>query len=352
MSSVNTLTRIAGIPDTLHAYAFPRWKWPVLRQCFPGRQIVFVAKDAPLPKVEALLLWGTMPVPDGLAADALLLRIEDGFMRSVGLGADIVRPMSWVVDAQGIYYDATRPSDLESLLALTPFNDAQRARAAALRERILAAGLTKYNVGAKRWQRPAHANHVVLVVGQVESDASIAFGAPGERSNIGLLRNVRAAHPDAYLLYKPHPDVLARLRLQGQGEELSTQYCDEIVTDVAMGELLNVVDEVHVLTSLAGFEALLRGKKVVCHGQPFYAGWGLTTDIIPHPRRSRRLLLDELVTGALIEYPLYLSRDGKQLITPEQALDVLAAWREKTGGKEPWWRDIYRVFLRRIAGVR
>ena len=70
-----------------------------------------------------------------------------------------------------------------------------------------------------------------------------------------------------------------------------------------MGELLAAVDEVHVLTSLAGFEALQRGKRVVTYGQPFYAGWGLTEDIYPVDRRTRRLSLDELVAGALIVYP-------------------------------------------------
>lgn len=74
-----------------------------------------------------------------------------------------------------------------------------------------------------------------------------------------------------------------------------------------MGELLMQVDEVHVMTSLVGFEALLRDKIVVSYCQPFYSGWGLTQDIIPNLRRGRPLLLDELVAGALIEYPLYLS---------------------------------------------
>ena len=98
-----------------------------------------------------------------------------------------------------------------------------------------------------------------------------------------------------------------------------------------MGDLLMAVDEVHVLTSLAGFEALLRGKPVTCYGQPFYSGWGLTVDVIPNPREARRLSLDELVAGALIEYPIYLSRVSDALITPEQALDELLAWRAKVG---------------------
>jgi capsular polysaccharide export protein len=119
-----------------------------------------------------------------------------------------------------------------------------------------------------------------------------------------------------------------------------------------MEALLQAADEVHVLTSLAGFEALLRGKAVTCYGQPFYAGWGLTHDMTPHARRTRSLQLDELVAGALLLYPLYLSRAHKRLITPEQALDELLAWKTCVAGKTPWWQEIYRFFLRRFIGVR
>jgi capsular polysaccharide export protein len=62
-----------------------------------------------------------------------------------------------------------------------------------------------------------------------------------------------------------------------------------------------------VLTSLTGFEALLRGCEVTCHGTPFYAGWGLTRDLGRVPdRRGRTLTLDALVAGVLILYPRYL----------------------------------------------
>jgi capsular polysaccharide export protein len=68
-----------------------------------------------------------------------------------------------------------------------------------------------------------------------------------------------------------------------------------------------MVDEVHVNTSLAGFEALLRGKCVTTHGVPFYAGWGLTRDLGPVPvRRTARRSLDELVAATLLQYPRYL----------------------------------------------
>lgn len=349
---VESFVQRSEIPKVLHIYQFPYWKWPVARQCFPGSRVVFIERADVVPPKGCLVLWGMRDIPVSVAADVRVLRMEDGFLRSVGLGADLIRPLSWITDEVGIYYDATRPSGLEELLATSTFDETFVSRAAALRARVVSTGLTKYNVGAGIWRRPDKAVRIILVPGQVESDASLAYGAPGERTNIGLLKAVRVANPDAYVVYKPHPDVHARLRAEGQDESAACRWCDEVVTDAAMGDLLMAVDEVHVLTSLAGFEALLRGKSVTCYGQPFYAGWGLTQDVIPIARRSRRLLLDELVAGALIMYPLYLSRDGKQLITPEQALDELSAWRLSTGGKDPWWRKIVRVFLRRIIGVR
>lgn len=281
-----------------------------------------------------------------------LVRIEDGFLRSVGLGADLIRPLSWVVDWRGMYFDATRPSDLEVLLAETDFDAELIARATALRARIVAAGLTKYNVGFAAWRRPAGARKVILVPGQVETDASIAYGAPVIKTNLGLLRAVRQANPDACVIYKPHPDVVAGLRARGNGEDEAARWCDEVVLDTPMGELLDEVDEVHLLTSLTGFEALLRGKHVTCYGQPFYAGWGLTHDIVPIDRRQRCLQLDELVAGALILYPRYMSHKRDALIAPEEAIEELLEWRNDRGGKTPWWRKLFRIALRQVVGVR
>ncbi len=344
--------RLQNLPQVLHVVAFPRWKWPVIRQCFAGRTLRFVSAQNLPPDARCLVLWGRAAVPPGAAADARILRVEDGFLRSVGLGAELVKPLSWVVDTRGIYYDAAQESDLEWLLGHAEFSPALLARGRALRERIIACGLTKYNVGGQTWQRPVQAKTVILVPGQVESDASIAYGTGGVKRNMDLLRQVRQDHPGAYVLYKPHPDVAARLRKTGVDEQRALDWCDAVVTDVPMNALLDAVDAVHVLTSLAGFEALLRGKAVTCHGQPFYSGWGLTVDRLPHPRRQRRLQLDELVAATLILYPLYLRRDGRSLTTPEQALDELAAWKARNGGTPPWWIEIYRFFLRRFIGVR
>jgi capsular polysaccharide export protein len=342
----------ADVAQVVYALDFSHWKRAIVRDFFVGSDVVFVDRPEQVPANCVLAVWGSRPLPAPIGVGAKVLRLEDGFLRSVGLGADLIRPISWVADAQGIYYDSTRPSDLEHLLATTTFAAELVDRARQLRKRIAATGMTKYNVGGARWTAPHCAQRIILVPGQVETDASIAFGAPDEKTNLGLLRRVREANPDAHLLYKPHPDVVAGMRAAGAGEDSAAKWCDEVVTDVPMGDLLCKVDEVHVLTSLAGFEALLRGRAVTCYGQPFYSGWGLTQDLIALPRRRRMLQIDELVAGVLILYPRYMSRRSGALISPEQALDELLEWRERAGSDVPWWRRAFRMVLRRVVGVR
>jgi len=336
----------------IYALGFSSWKRGPVRRFLAGSRVIFVQQAHQVEPDATLAVWGCRPIHGRLASGVRLLRLEDGFLRSVGLGADLIRPVSWVVDGRGMYYDARCPSDLEVILGEADFVLELLERARLLRESIVASGLTKYNLGGSTWQRPADARRVILVPGQVETDASLAYGAPSVRTNMALLRAVRAANPDAYVLYKPHPDVLARLRAPGEGEDNALDVANERVTEVSMGALLPLVDEVHVLTSLAGFEALLRDKPVICYGQPFYSGWGLTQDLEPLARRSRRLTLDQLVAGALILYPRYVSLATGNLTTPEQALAELHAWRARTGGGVPWWRKAFRVVLRRVVGVR
>lgn len=345
-------------PDCIHATGISLYKRPIVRSFFQGSTVRFVRKVAAVPQGATLAVWGRNEPAAVCTPAAKIIRLEDGFIRSVGLGADLVRPLSWVMDGRGIYYDATKPSDLECLLQTAVFDAALLGRALALRERLVAERLTKYNVGAASWQRtPSYPppqemgmkRRVILVPGQVESDASLTYGAPGIRRNLDLLRSVRAANPEAYLIYKPHPDVMAGLRRKGQREEEAVHWCDEVVADVPMAELLLQIDEVHTLTSLTGFEALLRGKRVVCYGQPFYAGWGLTEDMLPVTRRTRRLSLDELVAGVLILYPTYVSRTTGNATTPERALDELLAWRTHCAPGLPWWRKGLRRVLRWAA---
>lgn len=310
------------------AMGFSRWKRPFIKRFLQGSDVVF-AKTPPTvsasQSLAAIALWGSADAP-ALPPKATILRIEDGFMRSSGLGADLVRPLSLVIDDVGIYYDATRPSRLERILETQVLDDAAVRRADELRNRIIELDLTKYNLGSETWDRPNGISPVILVVGQVETDASIRLGSPEVRYNIELLMRVRQENPSAHIVYKPHPDVLAGLRRQGDGERAALAFADEVLArPVSLGQLLGQVDEVHTMTSLLGFEALIRGVKVVCHGLPFYAGWGLTEDRIPCPRRTRRLTVAELVHGALISYPRYFNYERNCFVEPEQAVEQLAA---------------------------
>ncbi|EPR1793830.1 TPA: capsular polysaccharide biosynthesis protein [Vibrio cholerae] len=249
--------------------------------------------------------------------------IEDGFIRSVGLGVHFNRPMSLVLDRTGIYFDATRPSDLETILngEISPY---LIERAERLLPKLLESGITKYNVGrVQRLILPKNRT-IILVPGQVESDASILYGSPEVKTNGELLLKVRQENPEAFLIYKPHPDVVAGQRDDGRWECEALNVADLVVSDVSMDALLQQVDEVHTMTSLAGFEALLRGKAVTTYGLPFYAGWGLTQDKRVCERRQRQLTLYELIAGALILYPTYIDPISRQLCTVEQALERLA----------------------------
>ena len=340
------------LPDEIYALDFSSWKRSSVRQCFAASRVRFVSHTDKVPANAWLAIWGMRDLPASLAPGVKVLRIEDGFLRSVGLGADLIRPMSWVVDRRGLYYDARKPSDLEVILQETVFDQSLLARARALRERVVQSRITKYNVGNQAWQAPSCAKRLILVPGQVESDAALAFGAPGVKRNMALLQAVREANPQAYVVYKPHPDVVARLRAAGENEQLALQWCDEVVVNAPIDSLLDAVHEVHLMTSLAGFEALLRGKAVTCYGQPFYAGWGLTTDLVVIERRTRRLQLDELVAGALLVYPSYMRRSTGKVCTAEEALDDLLSWKASQGVETPLWRKAFRVVLRMVMGVR
>ena len=288
------------------------------------------------------IAWGeaAASLPEGAA------RAEDGFLRSVGLGVDMVDPLSVVIDTRGIYYDPAVPSDLEVILRETLFTPALRDRARALRARVVDLGLSKYNVGRSAPPPIPPDRRVVLVPGQVETDASIRRGAGSIRTNQALLAAARAAEPDAWIIYKPHPDVATGARI-GAGLE-TDGIADAVVVETAMPVLLAAVDAVHTLTSLAGFEALLRGVPVTTYGLPFYAGWGLTEDRLHAPRRGRRLALDELVAGALIRYPRYRDPLSGDLIDVETAVTLLEQWRQRNPSARPaLWQRGYRWIRQR-----
>lgn len=292
------------------------WKRPHMQAMF-GQQTPMRFGASRATDTARVMSWG-------LSAKAGEVCVEDGFIRSQGLGADLVPPLSLVLDDTGIYFDPTRPSRLEGLIAkssLLPDHALERAR--RIMRRLVTEGVTKYAAGAQGTEPDAFDKRPVLLVpGQVEDDASILIGSPEIKTNSALLKRVRDANAEAFILYKPHPDVVAGLRPGGIDD--AHLWADRVTTDIPMASLLPQVDAVWTMTSLTGFEALLRDVPVTTLGLPFYAGWGLTTDLCPTPsRRGRAVLLEMLVHAALIDYPRYFDPVTGQACPIEVVLDRL-----------------------------
>jgi capsular polysaccharide export protein len=289
---------------------FSQWKRKIVPDYLrsPAGKLSQVNEMAEAPPDARILVWGSKTeVPAHLRSRAA--RVEDGFIRSKGLGAAFNYPYSWVVDETGIYFDPTAPSDLENLYQ-NGFDAASLADARGLIDVLRTNRLTKYNLAEKSIaldpQRIA-GRKVILVPGQVEADASIRFGSPEVKSNLALLQAVRKAEPEAFVIFKAHPDLVAGVRHGQILPDGLEDACDLAVTEGNVLDWLDVCDEVHTMTSTAGFEALIRQVPVVTYGLPFYAGWGLTADRLSCPRRCRKLTLEELVCGALVKYPRYLN---------------------------------------------
>lgn len=350
----------------LYCFGFRFWKRAYMKSYLrsPGNRIVFAssaaaAERAGLGQGARILVWGQRENADVRALAARrglrIWRVEDGFLRSVGLGSDLTMPASLVVDRLGIYYDPSQPSELEDILMNAEFTSAELDRARALRALVVGSGLSKYNVGSERRVPVPAGARVVLVPGQVEDDASIVLGCRDVRTNLGLLEAARRASPGAFIIYKPHPDVLSGNRRGELDRTAALASCDHIEQEASLARCLEQADEVHTLTSLVGFEALLRDKRVVVYGQPFYGGWGLTEDHHPLARRTRRLSLDELVAGALLRYPRYLDRRTGRFTTPEATIAQLLAERDASSAdravRVSWLRRQMRKVVHAYRGL-
>ncbi|MBI0028374.1 capsular polysaccharide biosynthesis protein [Gilliamella sp. B14448G11] len=278
-------------------------------------------------KSQKILIWGQGKksiIPIIQNEKFCIMRIEDGFIRSIGLGSNLVMPYSLVIDGLGIYFNSQKISELESLLATRVVTKQEQEKAKSLQKLIIETKISKYNVGNEKNIKPNHEKRkIILIPGQVEDDASIIFGSPIIKTNLELVQMVRKKNQDAYIIYKPHPDVLSGNRIGEINKTELKKYVNDIIEFADIIHCIEQVDEIHTITSLAGFEALIRHKKVVCYGQPFYSGWGLTTDLYPNSLRRRILSLDELIYIVMYEYSIYIHPKSLDFTDPETLVKYL-----------------------------
>jgi len=280
------------------------------------------------------LLWG-MKSPE-LSQKKDVWRMEDGFIRSVGLGADLRRPTSLVMDDLGIYYNGKQTSRLEVLLNNYSLNEYEYQRTGKLISIVQQSAITKYNVESTnggelaQLQQKAGNRKIILVTGQYQQDLSMQYGTRDIKTNMALLQQVSNDFPDAFIIYKEHPDVYSGVRPGKLEAATVLQYASEYVTNINITGLFTISDRVCTICSLSGFEALMRGIKVSTYGLPFYAGWGLTDDHLKMSRRKAKLNLTQLVYMSLVVYPRYVNWKTRTLTTPEAVIQQLTNERKSS----------------------
>lgn len=207
--------------------------------------------------------------------------LEDGFIRSGPEDESSAPPLSIVMDSQAPYFDTTRPNDLTDLIANFDFEQDgyDEALAQEMLDYYVAHRVSKYNhqpyvdvapiYGVKDKER-------ILVLGQVPHDDSLKYGGGIGISLLDVVNKAVEENPDAQIIVKPHPMTLNDTSIVSALTELD---CLILTQSIHLVDALETVDHVYTITSLGGFEALLRGKKVTVLGRPFYHDWVETNEL-------------------------------------------------------------------------
>ena len=325
VSLVRERLAASGPPEVL-ATSMDLCRTPALATALGSRPMLATRA---LPEASATVVgWGRRPSGQRAGriarrTGARLLLAEDGFLAAAHPDAPRV---SCIVDDLGIFYDATTPSRLERLIAEGAETHAQ-TRAERLASLWVARGLSKFP-GLPHHPAPLPEDFV-LVIDQTPGDLSIRYGQASAESFGRMLDAARAENPGRTVVVKTHPSGRAHLRPDGAPGTLW------IGEPCHPGPLIAAARAVYTVTSQAGFEALLHGRPVRTFGMPFYGGWGLTEDDLPAPDRRGRASLPALVHAALVAYPTYADPATGRVLSPEEAIGLIAPPRPTADPSPP-----------------
>lgn len=320
-------------------FGFNPWKREHMSHFFKEYRTAYVFGQVDMQRLQTFfkkyqnkvfIIWG-FKEPDGLVQYAAkkkinIYRVEDGFVRSVGLGAAHTLPISIAVDSRTLYFNAREASDLEVLLETYDVSEELLAQADRCIDLLVNMGVSKYNHTTRMNINDLYGQKTkkrILVIGQVEDDASIQYGCSQRMTNNELVWKAYNENPDCEIIYKPHPDVLGGYRKAYSNPQDVAHISKVVVEPLSIVDALQTIDHVYTMTSLVGFEALIRGIEVTCHGAPFYAGWGLTQDRQPCPRRTRKRTIKELFAISYLVYPRYINPETGTRINLEEAIELL-----------------------------
>ena len=292
---------------------------------------------------QTVIGWGYKPTADKARAFAAAhnlpyTALEDGFLRSLGLGVEGYPPLSLIIDDIGIYYHTAQPSRLEQLIMQADRLPAELSAQAETAMRLIVGNrLSKYNHAADfaetdASKRPSE-KPIVLLIDQTAGDMAVQYGGADEQTFQTMFQTALQENPQAEIWIKTHPDVLSGKR-KGYLTDIAQQENIRLLAeDIHPISLLQQVDKVYCVTSQMGFEALLCGKPVTTFGLPWYAGWGVCDD--RHPdiakleqsgRRAGRTLT-QLFAAAYLQYSRYINPNTGQSGTIFDVIAYLARAR-------------------------
>ena len=124
-----------------------------------------------------------------------VLRLEDGYIRSIGLGTKDDK--SWSLIKNEIpYYDSRRESDLEVLLMETTISDSQIKESMDIIEKIKEYKITKYNISKDKKTIPNDDKvNRILIIEQVPGDYSLIYGAEKFYKTEEIIRELKEEYP-------------------------------------------------------------------------------------------------------------------------------------------------------------
>ncbi len=271
--------------------------------------------------------------------------VEEGFLAYLRHPICGQSPLSLIIGRTGIHYDSTRPSDLQSILTQTvaSWSDGMGARARRIMATIKRLRLSKYNHQEGSLGEGPQRRYRVLLVDQSTESRALRYGGANSGIFEQMMDSACKAFPETDVVVKMHPDHDLR-RTKSILHGMIPPGVRVVPPGVNIWSVLDQVDEVYTVSSQVGFEALMAGKKVVCFGQPFYSGWGLTTDVASRRGSGRQLTLEQLVYGVLVKYPLYIHPERQEFCEIEEILSYLESAHLGTLG---FYERIYTVGLRR-----
>jgi capsular polysaccharide export protein len=318
------------------------WKQKTIKNIFVKSNIKFIKsediKDIKNDQNNKIIIWGInkfKSIKEEFPKYNFII-IEDGFIRSKSLGSDLAEPLSLIIDNKGIYFDPRSESGLEDIIKNYSLTIEDKQDGLLIKEKILSDNISKYNIDSNiedNIYKDNNNKNIKIIIGQVEDDASIIFGSNVIKTNLDLIKEVYKTKADNdFLIYKPHPDVTSGNRVGKVKQKEALKYCDYIDNKTPIINILKYKNiEVHTITSLTGFENILRGNTTVCYGNPFYSGWGLTIDVcMPEYIKNRRknISIDDFFTYAYIKYPVYYDNKKQELTNVNNVIEIIKRTKE------------------------